>query len=73
MSKIFLIYDVPKTKNALMVRIWREFRKMDAEKIMDSVWTMEDNEINLEILKRIKDLINQNGGTAKLLRVVEIE
>lgn len=73
MSKIFLIYDVPKTKNALMVRIWREFRKMNAEKIMDSVWSLEDNEINLEILKRIKDLINQSGGAAKLLKVVEIE
>jgi hypothetical protein len=70
---LLLAYDIPKTKSALLVRVWRELKRVGAKKISSSLWSLEDNEINLGILKNIKDMINRHGGDAKLLRVVEIE
>jgi len=71
--QLIIVYDIPKSRNTLLVRIWRELRKIGAEKISGSVWSLEDNEINLEILKGIKNLVSQGGGNAKIMRVVEIE
>ncbi|MEM5799655.1 MAG: hypothetical protein QXZ43_03235 [Candidatus Aenigmatarchaeota archaeon] len=70
---LVIMYDIPKNKNTLLVRIWRELQKLNASKVVDSVWQLEDNEINLEILKNLRNLINQGGGDAKIMRVFEFD
>ncbi|MBU5688167.1 MAG: hypothetical protein KQA41_03025 [Candidatus Aenigmarchaeota archaeon] len=70
---LIIMYDIPKTKNTLLVRVWRELQKLNATKVMDSVWQLEDNEINLEILKNLRNLINQGGGNAKIMKVFEFD
>jgi len=70
---LLLAYDIPRAKSALLVRVWRELRRLKAKKISSSLWSLEENEVNLGHLKNIKDMINRCGGDAKIMRVVEVE
>ncbi|MCS7134826.1 MAG: hypothetical protein N3E38_00325 [Candidatus Aenigmarchaeota archaeon] len=67
-----LIYDIPRNKNALLVRVWRKLKKMDAKKITNSVWSVEDDE-KITAFHEIKEAINKAGGEAKIMKVVFIE
>ncbi|MBU5689686.1 MAG: hypothetical protein QXM68_00800 [Candidatus Aenigmatarchaeota archaeon] len=68
MSEILLVYDIPKTRNSLLVRIWRRLKKMNASKIMDSTWSIEDNDINFIVVKEIMNEIINAGGRAIIIR-----
>jgi len=70
---LLIAYDIPKTKPHLSVKVWRELNRIEAKKISSSLWILEDNQNNLEKFKKIKELINQNGGEAKVMKVVEVE
>lgn len=67
-----LIYDIPRNKSALLVRVWRRLKKMDAKKITNSVWSVEDDE-KIAAFHEIKEAINKAGGEAKIMKVVFIE
>lgn len=73
MPSILLIYDIPKSKNSLMVRVWRKLKKYNAIKIMDSTWSVEDNEINFVLMKEIMSEIKNFGGSAAIIRGELIE
>ncbi|MFH8080670.1 MAG: hypothetical protein QXO84_02205 [Candidatus Aenigmatarchaeota archaeon] len=69
---VLLIYDIPTTKKNLLVRVWRELKKIGAQKLVNSVWSVE-NEIQTEIITEIKNMILKAGGNAKIVRVVSID
>jgi len=71
--KLMLVYDIPKGKNSLLVRTWRQLNKLKAEKYMDSIWFLSDNETNRLQLKRIKNIIIEGGGKAELIIGDEVE
>ncbi|MCX8178536.1 MAG: hypothetical protein N3D75_01750 [Candidatus Aenigmarchaeota archaeon] len=73
MPSILLIYDIPKAKNSLMVRVWRKLKRYNAIKIMDSTWSIEDNEINFMMVKEIMEDIKNSGGSAAIIRGEIIE
>jgi hypothetical protein len=70
---ILIAYDIPKTKHHLSVKVWRELNRINAKKISSSLWILEDNQNNLDAFKKIKEIINQNGGNARVMKVLEIE
>jgi len=73
MDYILIAYDIPKTKSYLSIKFWGEFNRIKAQKISSSLWMLKNNQNNLETFKKIKEMINQSGGSARVMRVVEIE
>ena len=61
--KYLIIYDIPREKKSLLVKVNRALRCTRAEKIQHSVWESE----NLSVLKRIANEIKREGGTANIL------
>jgi len=55
-----LIYDLPKGKSYLRVRINRKLHGIRATKLQDSVWQASD----VQSLIEIAELINTNEGKA---------
>jgi hypothetical protein len=64
-----ILFDIPRNMGYLQVKINRILHSINAQLIQHSVWESE----NLEELKKIKNLIESNGGKAIILekRVIE--
>jgi CRISPR-associated endonuclease Cas2 len=58
-----IIYDLPREKSSLLVKINRELHKIGAERIQHSIWESK----KLDNLKDIAELIRDNGGEAMVL------
>jgi CRISPR/Cas system-associated endoribonuclease Cas2 len=58
-----LIYDIPKEKDALRVKVHRELKKIDAEQIQSSVWRAK----SLDKLIKIALIIKNSGCKAMVL------
>ena len=59
-----LLYDLAKSKAYTRVKINRELNKIDAKMFQHSIWEHS----NLNSLKRIADLVRENGGKAIILK-----
>ncbi|MCM8782001.1 MAG: hypothetical protein NC828_03000 [Candidatus Omnitrophica bacterium] len=68
MRKFIIIYDIPRDRKALLVKINRALHAINAEKIQHSVWQSSD----IDQLKIIAGLIKQEGGVARILEEKEI-
>jgi hypothetical protein len=64
-----ILFDIPRNMGYLQVKINRLLHSINAQLIQHSVWESE----NLEGLKKIKDLIESNGGKAIILEKKIIE
>ena len=62
--KYIIIYDMPREKKSLLVKINRALKSIKAEKIQHSVWESE----NLSKLKDIANIIKEEGGKALILQ-----
>lgn len=61
--QFILIYDIPRKAKSLPVKVNRILRSIDAKMIQQSVWESSD----IERLKEIKNIIEENGGVAFIL------
>jgi len=68
MKKFIIIYDIPREKKSLLVKINRMLHNINAEKIQHSVWQSDD----MDQLKIIANIIRQEGGEARILEEKEI-
>jgi len=64
-----LIFDLPRNKASVRVKVNRLLHRIDAEKVQQSVWMHE----NYEWLKEAKEIIVSSGGSAILLKGEVIE
>ena len=62
-----LVFDIPKEKNALRVRTWRELQRIEAELKFRSLWLLPNDKRNLSDLKVIRNDIRKNGGKSEVL------
>lgn len=62
-----LTFDIPLNKASFRVKIWRELKKMHAERQMRSYWSLPYNQANLIDFKQIAREIVRNGGRAEIL------
>lgn len=62
-----LVFDIPKEKNALRVRTWRELQRINAKLKFRSLWSLTNNKRNLSDFKYIRNDIRKNGGRAEIL------
>jgi len=63
MKKYVIIYDMPREKKSLQVKINRALKAIKAEKLQHSVWESSD----LHSLKEIVKEIRSEGGRANIL------
>jgi hypothetical protein len=68
MKKFIIIYDIPREKKSLLVKINRILHAINAEKIQHSIWQSSD----IDQLKIIANLIREEGGEARVLEVKTI-
>jgi hypothetical protein len=64
-----ILFDIPREMGYLQVKINRLLHSINAKLIQHSVWESE----NLEVLKKIKNLIESNGGKVIILEKKVIE
>jgi len=62
--KYIIIYDIPREKKVLQVRINRLLHRIKAKKIQHSVWESED----LESLRLISEKVKEANGKAIILK-----
>jgi len=58
-----LLFDIPKEKDVLRVKIHRILKEIKAEQIQTSVWKSE----NMQELIKIAIMIRNSGGSATVL------
>jgi CRISPR/Cas system-associated endoribonuclease Cas2 len=64
-----LLFDIPKEKKYLQVKVNRWLHKINAKRIQYSIWESED----IDQFKKIASLIKEMGGEAVLLQKVLVE
>ncbi len=63
MKSFLLSFDLPREMNPVRLRVFRALRKMNAEKVHDSLWRSSE----LEALIQIALLIKRAKGKARIL------
>jgi hypothetical protein len=62
-----LIFDIPKEKNTLRVKTWRELQRLEAELKFRSLWVLPNTKRNLSDFKYLRNEIEKSGGKAEVL------
>ena len=67
LRKIIFSFDIPRDKSSFRVKIWRELKRLDAQKSLGSFWTLKNSNSNLKVLETLAEEIIANGGKAEIM------
>ena len=70
---LVLVFDIPREKAYLRVKIWRKLQKFGAELRYGSHWTLPFNKENLANMKQICKEIRKSGGKAEVIKGEKVE
>ena len=69
---LILVFDIPREKAYLRVRVWRKLQMLKAKLEYGSHWILPYSRKNLIELKRICEEIRKFGGKAEVIRSEKI-
>jgi Na+-translocating ferredoxin:NAD+ oxidoreductase RnfG subunit len=65
---LILVFDIPRKKAYLRVKVWRELTRVGAKLLYRSHWTLPYNGKNLIEMKKICEKIKKFGGKAEVIK-----
>ena len=73
MSWIVFVYRLPAQPSRHRVGVWREFRRIGALPIQQSIYILPDGRENLESLARVASIVEGVGGESHLLQAEAVD
>ena len=70
---LLLLYALPTRRNAERVNLWRKLKKFGAVQLKTSGYILPDEPAHLERFQWLSEQIDDAGGEADLIRLVEID